>query len=114
MIAKRPADKDHGGLWEFPGGKIELSERPSDALQRELKEEIGIDITSFHAMEQVAFNYPTKRVVLYFFKVTSFKGEPKGLEDQEVRWIRKTDLTQFSFPEANQPIVEALATSKPN
>ena len=108
LIAKRPIDKDQGGLWEFPGGKIEPDELPLNALKRELNEELGIEVESATLYKKVSFNYPNKCVNLSFFKVQKFAQEPRSAENQEIRWISVSMLTQFQFLEANLPIVEAL------
>jgi len=108
LIAKRPNNKHQGGLWEFPGGKIETDESPQQALERELREEINISVLKSDFFEQIDFDYSDKKVSLLFFLVTEFSGEPKGNEGQEVRWADVSDLNQYEFPLANQEIVESL------
>ncbi|WP_196137181.1 8-oxo-dGTP diphosphatase MutT [Aliikangiella sp. G2MR2-5] len=108
LIAQRPADKHKGGYWEFPGGKIENGESPVEALKREIFEELNIHIQSARPFTTVDFEYPEKKVSLEFFIVEQFKGEPHGVEGQPVLWASKSKLTDFKFPEANQPVVEKL------
>jgi len=108
LIAKRPEHKHQGGLWEFPGGKIEKDESPERALKRELKEEINILVTQADFFQQVSFDYPDKNVILHFYLVTKFVGEPKGMEKQRVKWVSINDLEQYDFPAANQEIVNRL------
>jgi len=108
LIAKRPIDKDQGGLWEFPGGKVEHDELPLKALKRELNEELGIEVQSATLFKKVSFNYPNKCVNLSFYKVLNFSQEPHSAENQEIRWIPISMLPEFQFPEANRPIVKAL------
>ncbi len=108
FLAKRPDDKHQGGLWEFPGGKVESGETAVDALKRELKEEIDIGAESATAFINLKHKYSDKWVELDVYRVDSFSGEAIGKEGQEVRWVSLTDLDEFSFPEANKKIVSAL------
>jgi len=108
LIAKRPDDKHQGGLWEFPGGKIEEGESPQQALKRELKEEINILVTQADFFQQVSFDYPDKNVILEFYLVTEFAGEPKGMEEQRIKWVSINDLERYHFPAANQEVVNRL------
>jgi 8-oxo-dGTP diphosphatase len=111
LIAKRPNDKHKGGYWEFPGGKIEYQESPEAALFRELTEELNIVVKQSKPFSQIQFDYPEKRVLLSFFLVTEFSGEPQGLEGQEICWVAIQDLVNYQFPEANQPVVDKLIAS---
>lgn len=108
LIAKRPNDKHQGGLWEFPGGKIEINESPEQALERELQEEINIGVLKSQFFQQIDFNYSDKNVSLLFYLVSEFSGELHGVEGQEVRWVFVSDLSQYDFPSANQEIVTRL------
>lgn len=111
LIARRPADKHKGGYWEFPGGKIESSETAEQALIREIAEEVNIQIESAELFEEIRYTYPEKVVHLLFFACQNFTGEAQGMEGQEVRWVEKSELAQYQFPEANQPIVDKLLNS---
>ena len=108
LIAKRPDDKHQGGLWEFPGGKVEAGEEILTALDRELYEELGIKTLAAKPLIKVSHDYSDKSVVLDVWVVTEFSGKAEGLEGQEVRWIAPSDIGSFTFPDANQPIVEAF------
>lgn len=109
LLTKRPHQVSHGGYWEFPGGKIEAQESPVDALRREIQEEVGLTILTEQLETQIEFDYPDKRVKLFVFYVTQFKGTATCLTAQlDLRWIKVTELREYSFPEANQTIVEAL------
>lgn len=108
FLAKRPDDKHQGGLWEFPGGKIEPDEQPSDALKRELLEEVGIQVRAFTPLIAIPHHYPDKSVYLHVFNVTDFAGEAHGREGQEVAWVSKDALNSYDFPAANTPIVNAV------
>ncbi len=107
LIAKRPLDKHQGGLWEFPGGKVEADERVEAALARELLEELGIVVTAAQPLIQVRHDYPDKQVLLDVWEVQAFTGEPHGAEGQPLMWVTADQLTNYSFPAANQPIVAA-------
>lgn len=108
FIALRSQDKHQGGCWEFPGGKVEQGEAPSVALARELAEECGIQVKQSLPFQLIRHDYSDKSVELHFFKVTDFDGEPHGKEGQQVAWVPVQQLGEFTFPEANVPIVAAL------
>lgn len=108
LIAKRPKHLHQGGLWEFPGGKVEINEMPVDALARELKEELGIQVTKSQQLLAVSHEYPDKSVYLDVWQVNLFVGEARGMEGQEVRWVARSALSTFEFPEANLPIIDKL------
>lgn len=107
LIAERGAHQHQGGLWEFPGGKVEAGEARERALVRELQEELGITPTAFSPLIRIEHDYPDKSVCLDVWTVTAFEGEPHGREGQEVRWVTEGELAQHAFPAANQPIVTA-------
>jgi len=110
FIALRPKDKHKGGFWEFPGGKIELGESAFEALKRELKEEVAIDVLSAEPFTQIDWCYSEKQVLLEVMLVRDFLGSPKGEEGQEAKWVHFSDLDQYRFPEANASIVKRLLT----
>lgn len=114
FLAKRSNDKHQGGLWEFPGGKCEADESPSNALTRELIEEIGITPIAVEPFDLVTHHYGDKEVRLHFFLVTSFSGEENGVEGQQVRWVQVKDLIEYEFPAANTAIVEKLVAQYSN
>lgn len=107
LIAKRSADKHQGGLWEFPGGKVEEGEPVKEALSRELYEELGISVDSARRMIRVHHHYPDKSVLLDVWRVDEFAGQAHGREGQPIEWVAAPDLSHYKFPEANQPIVMA-------
>lgn len=107
LIAKRPLDKHQGGLWEFPGGKVEAGESVEAALARELAEELGITVTAAQPLIQVRHDYPDKQVLLDVWQVLAFSGEPHGAEGQPLAWVEPAQLPGYSFPAANRPIVAA-------
>ncbi|WP_245573876.1 Nudix family hydrolase [Neptunomonas japonica] len=108
FLAKRPDDKHQGGLWEFPGGKVEQGESSEVALARELDEEIGIKVNQVEPLIQIPYHYSDKSVFLDVFRVTGFSGEAWGKEGQEVRWVPLNELDSYPFPAANKPILNAV------
>lgn len=108
FIARRAVDAHQGGLWEFPGGKVEEDETTPQALVRELREELAIEVQACEPLIQIRHHYPDKSVLLDVYRVTAFSGEARGNEGQPVRWVAPEDLTQFAFPAANKPIIAAV------
>lgn len=108
LIARRPEGVHQGGLWEFPGGKIETGESVQDALTRELREEIGIGVRSASPLITLLHDYPDRSVRLHILEVRDFSGEPLGAEGQPVRWVAPNDLDAYPFPAANDPIRRAV------
>ena len=106
LVAQRAAHLHQGGLWEFPGGKVEAGEDVQQALCRELREELAIVVTGLQAELEVRHDYSDKRVLLDVWRVTGFEGEPTGAEGQPVRWVDYPALQQLAVPAANQRIVE--------
>jgi len=108
LIARRPASVHQGGLWEFPGGKLEQGESARQALERELQEELGIRVGSARRLIRVRHDYPDKAVLLDVWRVENFAGVPAGREGQPLEWVSHDDLAGYSFPAANIPIIKAL------
>lgn len=111
LISKRPKHLHKGGMWEFPGGKVEMGESLEEALARELKEELGIAIGPIQQLFDIDWAYPEKRVKLEICLVDQFSGEPRGVEGQPVKWVSADQLSDYQFPEANQEIVTWLRRS---
>ena len=108
LIALRQAHQHLGGLWEFPGGKVETGEACSEALKREVKEELGLVIVNAVALVEVSHDYNDKPVLLDVWHVTEYTGEAYGAEGQTLRWCAKEDLGDVDFPIANKTIISAI------
>ncbi|MCX2982393.1 8-oxo-dGTP diphosphatase MutT [Halieaceae bacterium IMCC14734] len=108
LLSFRHPNSHQGGLWEFPGGKVEPGESLLAALDRELQEELGICTGAVEALVEVRHDYGDKQVLLDVWLVKDFSGDPVGREGQELRWVRLETLSELEFPAANQAIVEAL------
>jgi 8-oxo-dGTP diphosphatase len=107
LLARRPDHVHQGGLWEFPGGKLEPFEDIRQALVRELEEELGLTPTASRPLIKVRHEYPDKSVLLDVWRVDGWRGTPHGREGQPVEWVAAEALTRRAFPEANLPIVTA-------
>lgn len=110
FISKRSSEQHQGDKWEFPGGKVESGESVLEALTRELKEEVNLDVVNAQAFHQLEFDYGDKIVQLDFYLVDKFDGVGKGLEGQQTAWVNISELADYRFPAANQVIVEMLMT----
>lgn len=111
LIARRPDGVHQGGLWEFPGGKVERNETVQHALKRELKEELDIDVDPHVGVKpliRIRHDYGDKAVLLDVWVVSRFSGNAKGAEGQPIKWVEKENLVEFAFPEANKPIISAI------
>lgn len=107
-ITKRPDDKHKGGFWEFPGGKVESGESIEQAIARELDEEIGIRVTEQTHFQHLEYDYPEKSLMFDFISVEQFEGQPYGKEGQQGLWVRINELANYTFPEANVPILHQV------
>lgn len=108
LLAKRAEHQHQGGLWEFPGGKLESNELPIAGLWRELNEELGINIINAKPIIQIEHQYPDLSVFLDVFAVTEFEGAPQGKLGQPLLWVSPKDLDKLQFPAANLPIMRAV------
>jgi A/G-specific adenine glycosylase len=108
LIAQRPLDGMLGGLWEFPGGKREPGETLADCLRREIREELGIDISVGEQIGVINHAYTHGRITLYAFACEHIAGEPRALECADWAWASLGELDQFAFPVTDQKIIAML------
>lgn len=108
LISRRAEHLHQGGLWEFPGGKVESSETVVEALRRELFEELAIEIAEQEALVAIEHDYSDKAVLLDVWWISAFAGEPQGCEGQPLQWVAISALENYEFPAANQPIIAAI------
>ncbi len=108
LISQRQTHQDYAGCFEFPGGKINLNEAPEHALQREILEELALEIT--HCSLFYQFSYQTEKRTLYFhaFVVQQFQGIPAGQEGQKIFWLPINQLDTQTFPPANAILIQKL------
>ena len=107
LISLRDKFLHQGGLWEFPGGKIESEETAEQALVRELKEELAISVLAATPLITIKHQYPDLSVQLNVFLVEHFSGDAKSCEGQLFKWVNPAELANHAFPAANQPIITA-------
>lgn len=112
LITQRPAGTHLGGLWEFPGGKVEAGETFPECLIREIREELGVEIAVGELFAEISHDYPEKSVHLKFFIGRLLAGEPKPLACAAVKWIEKNELAGFEFPAADAQLLEKLKSPR--
>ena len=112
LVSKRRLGSHRGGLWEFPGGKKEISESIEQALKRELFEELGISLTKFHPFTKVLHKYDEKTVLLDVWIISGFDGHAEGREGQVIEWRNLQSLQPDDFPEANAEIIKLVKLPK--
>ena len=108
LITQRNLKKSQGGLWEFPGGKIEPNETRENAIVREIKEELDIDIEVKSYLSEKVFNYPEKDINLIALECKKVSGDIKLLEHEDYKWVSKNELNNFQFAPADLFIIENI------
>ncbi len=108
LVARRPDHVHQGGLWEFPGGKVESGETVQQALRREILEELDVRVCGARPLIRVCHDYPGQAVLLDVWRVTGHEGAARGREGQALRWVVPAGLSRLEFPAANLPIVRAV------
>lgn len=112
LVQKRAADRSMAGLWEFPGGKVELNERPEDALVRELREELGVTVQPDDVIPLSFASAPLgdRHLLLLLYVCRNWKGEPAPLDAEAVQWCHIEQLQKLDMPPADMPLVKSLIT----
>lgn len=110
LIAERPAGKSLAGLWEFPGGKLAPGETPEEALVRELKEELDIEVclTCLAPFTFASHTYDTFHLMMPLYLCRNWEGEITPREGQRVKWVRASKLTDYPMPPADLPLIPFL------
>ncbi len=108
LVAERVGGGPFTGMWEFPGGKIGAGETTEAALVRELREEIGVEADRVSHFMQLVHSYPDRTVDLTFFVVERWRGTPRGLEGQALRWLPAEAIDDNIMLPADKPVIEAL------
>ena len=108
LIAKRPKNSHLGGMWEFPGGKLELGESFENCLKREMFEELGVKVNVSYEFEEILHQYSEMTVLIKFFICSLSSGKPKAIQCSEFQWINRRDLTRYNFPAADIKVINQL------
>ncbi|HYN76881.1 MAG TPA: Nudix family hydrolase [Lamprocystis sp. (in: g-proteobacteria)] len=108
LVTRRPDHVHQGGLWEFPGGKLEPGESPQQGLARELDEELGISVHTSQPLIRVYHDYGDRHILLDVHRVTAYVGIPQGREGQPLAWLAPDAMDPAQFPAADRPIITAL------
>jgi mutator protein MutT len=109
LISQRKENTHLAGLWEFPGGKRELNETFEQCLIRELREELGIEVTVGELIESLTHSYSEKTVHLKFFRCDWARCEPQALNCSAFRWVSRSELPTYSFPAADSRLLAKLS-----
>ncbi|MCW5682133.1 MAG: 8-oxo-dGTP diphosphatase MutT [Xanthobacteraceae bacterium] len=110
LIARRPANKEMAGLWEFPGGKVDDGERLEQTLIRELKEELGIEVQEacLAPLTFASHTYPQFQLLMPLWICRRWEGEPKAMEGQDLAWVNVRRLRDYPMPPADEPLIPHL------
>lgn len=112
LIAQRNLKKSQGGLWEFPGGKIELDETPEEAIVREIKEELNMEIKCNNYFDEKIYEYPDKTIKLIALNCSMISDNYKVLEHEKIAWINLDEFYNFDFAPADVYFVEKIIKNK--
>jgi A/G-specific adenine glycosylase len=112
LIALRPEDAMLGGLWEFPGGKQEEGESIQETIERELKEELGVEVHAYKELMKLKHTYSHFSITMHAWFCTLISGSPKPKSSQEIRWVEKSELEGYPFPKANKVLTEKLISDE--
>ena len=110
LLAQRPKGRSLAGLWEFPGGKVEMGETPEKALIRELKEELAIDVSQacLAPFTFASHAYPDFHLLMPLYVCRRWEGVARSREGQALKWVRPRDLRDYPMPPADEPLIPPL------
>ncbi len=112
LISQRLPGDSFGGLWEFPGGAALAGESLEACLAREIQEELGVRVSVGEKLQVIEHSYPTRTIRLHCFLCHILEGEPQAIECSAWRWVSAPELTQYQFPPASGPLIEALQRAR--
>jgi 8-oxo-dGTP diphosphatase len=113
LIAQRPEGKPLAGRWEFPGGKVDGTESELEALRRELREELGVEVEAARPLMRINASYPEREIELSLWMVDAFYGTPRALDGQRLKWVAPGALYAQDILEADRPFIDALQRLRP-
>jgi len=116
LICQRKEDGDHPLKWEFPGGKVKDFENSNEAIKRELKEELSIEINEIFFFDEYVYEYKelSKKLKLVFFSIFKFRGEIQNKVHQQLKWIDISNLSDYDFLEGDFKIINKLLNNDPS
>lgn len=109
LIAKRKRGGPQENKWEFPGGKLAADENPEDGLQREIREELGIEVIIGDFLASSTFHYPHLSIELIAYRATCLSSDFTLYDHEEIKWVLPSELNQYTFSEADIPIMEKIS-----
>jgi mutator protein MutT len=113
LIDRRLAKGEMAGLWEFPGGKIEINETVEECIKREISEELAIEVEVGARLVTIDHTYSNFEVTLFVHHCQYLSGEPQPIECEEIRWVTLAEISNYTFPEANTQIISILQNIEP-
>ena len=108
LIDRRKNEGEMGGLWEFPGGKVEAGETIEECIEREVREELDIEVEVGDRLTTITHQYQTFKVTLYVHNCRYVSGKPQPLKCEEIHWVEPVQMHQYQFPQANLQIINLL------
>jgi len=108
LIARRHLEDEHGGLWEFPGGRVEEGERLEEALTRELKEELGITVEVLAPLVRIKHTYPESRIALHAFHCRHISGNPSAIDCADWAWVSISELLSYRFSPPDSRVIPLI------